>query len=48
MTQANVGKIYCGLNVFCKFFEPELEKHVIEEVGKRYRNRLCRVSDHQR
>jgi len=45
MTTANLIEIFCILDEFCKFFAPELKKHLIEAPGKRHRNRSCRLSD---
>lgn len=44
MTTANLVEIFCILDEFCKFFEPELKKHTLSD-GKRHRNRPCRMSD---
>ena len=45
MTTANVIEIFCFLDEFCKFFEPELKKRTISTSGKRHRNRPGRMSD---
>ena len=45
MTTANLVEIYCIFDDFCKIFEPELKKHMIDMDGKAHRNRPCRVSD---
>ena len=45
MTDANLMEIFCILDEFCKFFAPELKKHLIFEPGKRHRNRPRRLSD---
>ena len=45
MTTANFIRIFCILNEFCKYFTPELKKHLVDTSGKRRRNRPCRLSD---
>lgn len=45
MTTANLVEIYCIFDDFCKIFEPELKKRMIDMDGKAHRNRPCRVSD---
>ena len=45
MTSANLIEIFCILDEFCKYFEPELRRHTLETPGKRHRNRPCRMSD---
>lgn len=45
MNTANIVEIFCIFDEFCKIFEPELKKHLIDVPGKRHRNRPCRVSD---
>jgi len=38
-------EIFCILDEFCKYFTPELKKHMVDTSGKRRRNRPCRLSD---
>jgi hypothetical protein len=45
MTDANLIEIFCILDESCKYFNPELKKHLISEPGRRHHNRLCRLSD---
>ena len=45
MTTANVIEIFCFLDEFCKYFEPELKKRTLSTSGKRHRNRSGRMSD---
>ena len=45
MTTANLIEIFCILDEFCKYFTPELKKHMVDTSGKRRRNRPCRLSD---
>ena len=45
MTAANLIEIFCILDEFCKYFTPELKKHLVDTSGKRRRNRPCRLSD---
>lgn len=45
MDTANLVEFFCLFDEFCKVFEPELKKHLIDVPGKRRRNRKCRVSD---
>ena len=45
MTIANVIEIFCFLDEFCKYFEPELKKRTLSTSGKRHRNRPGRMSD---
>ena len=45
MDTANIVEIYCIFDEFCKIFESELKKHLIDVPGKRRRNRKSRVSD---
>lgn len=45
MTTANIIEIFCFLDEFCKYFEPELKKRAISTSGKLHRNRLGRMSD---
>lgn len=45
MTSANLIEIFCILDEFCKYFEPELRRHTLGTPGKRHRNRPCRMSD---
>ena len=49
MTTANLIEIFCILDEFCKYFTPELKKHLVDTSGKHRRNRPCRLSDiHQK
>ena len=45
MTTANIIEIFCFLDEFCKYFEPELKKRAISTSGKQHRNRPGRISD---
>lgn len=45
MTDANLIEIFCILDEFCKYLEPELKKHTIDIPGKVRRNRPPRMSD---
>ena len=45
MTTANIIEIFCFLDEFCKYFEPELRKRAISNSGKLHRNRPGRMSD---
>ena len=45
MTTANIIEIFCILDEFCKYFEPELQKHTLSVSGRRHRNRPGRMSD---
>ena len=45
MDTANLVEIFCIFDEFCKYFEIELKKHVIEDSNKRHRNRKGRMSD---
>ena len=45
MTTANLIEIFCILDEFCKYFTPELKKHMVDTSCKRRRNRPCRLSD---
>ena len=45
MTTANIIEIFCFLDEFCKYFEPELKKRAISASGKLHRNRPGRMSD---
>ena len=45
MTAANIIEIFCFLDEFCKYFEPELKKLAISTSGKLHRNRPGRMSD---
>ena len=47
MTAANLIEIFCILDEFCKYFTPELKKHLVDTSGKRRRNRPCRLSDRE-
>ena len=37
MTTANLIEIFCILDEFCKYFTPELKKHMVDTSGKRRR-----------
>ena len=45
MDTANLVEIFCLFDEFCKIFEPELKKHLVEVPGKKQRNRKKRMSD---
>lgn len=45
MTDANLIEIFCIIDEFCKYFAPELKKHMVDNSGKRRRNRPCLMSD---
>ena len=45
MATANLIEIFCILDEFCRFFDPELKKRAVSVSGKRHRNRPCRMSD---
>ena len=45
MTTANLVEIYCIFDDFCKIFEPELKKRMIDMDGKAHRNRTCRATE---
>ena len=45
MDTANLVEIFCLFDEFCKIFEPELKKHLVEVPGKKHRNRKKRMSD---
>lgn len=45
MTSTDLIEIFCILDEFCKYFEPELRRHTLETPGKRHRDRPCRMSD---
>ena len=45
MTSTDLIEIFCILDEFCKYFEPELRRHTLEPPGKRHRDRPCRMSD---
>ena len=45
MTTASIIEIFCFLDEFCKYFEPELKKRAISTSGKLHRNRPGRMSD---
>ena len=45
MTTANIIEIFCFLDEFCKYFEPELKKRAISTSGKLHWNRPGRMSD---
>ena len=45
MTTANIIEIFCFLDEFCKYFEPELKKRAISTSRKLHRNRPGRMSD---
>ncbi len=35
MTDTNLIEIFCIFDDFCKYFTPELKKHMLEVPGKR-------------
>ena len=39
MTSTDLIEIFCILDEFCKYFEPELRRHTLEPPGKRHRDR---------
>ena len=41
MTTANLIEIFCILDEFCKYFTPELKKHLVDTSDKRRRNHPC-------
>ena len=45
MNTANLVEIFCLFDEFCKIFEPELKKHLVDVPGKKRRNRKNRMSD---
>ena len=45
MTSTDLIEIFCILDEFCKYFEPELRRHTLDPPGKRHRDRPCRMSD---
>ena len=45
MTTADIIEIFCSLDEFCKYFEPELKKRTISTSVKQHRNRPGRMSD---
>ena len=45
MDTANLVEFFCIFDEFCKYFNIELKKHVIEDSNKRHRNRKGRMSD---
>ena len=45
MDTANLVEIFCLFDEFCKIFEPELKKHLVEVPGKKRRNRKNCMSD---
>ena len=45
MDTVNLVEIFCIFDEFCKYFDIELKKHVIEDSNKRHRNRKGRMSD---
>ena len=47
MDTANLVEIFCIFDEFCKYFEIELKKHVIEDSGERHRNCKRRVEEHR-
>ena len=48
MTTANLIEIFCILDEFCKYFTPELKKHLVDTSSKRCRNRPCRLTSNSR
>ncbi len=47
MDTANLVEIFCIFDEFCKYFEIELKKHVIEDSGEPHRNCKRRVEEHR-
>ena len=45
MDTANLVEIFCIFDEFCKYFDIELKKHVIEDSNRRRRNRRGQMSD---
>ena len=45
MPDANLMEIFCILDEFCKYLEPELKKRTIDTSGRSRRNRPPRMSD---
>lgn len=45
MTTANLIEIFCLMDEFCKNLKPVLKKRMVENPGKRRRNRPCKMSD---
>ena len=45
MTTAYLIEIFCILDEFCKYFTPELKKHLVDTPCKQHRNHPCRLSD---
>lgn len=45
MDTENLVEIFCLFDEFCKIFEPELKKHLVDVPGKKRRNRKNRMSD---
>ena len=45
MTDTNLIEIFCIFDDFCKYFTPELKKHMLQVPGKRHCNRASRMSD---
>ena len=45
MDTANLVDFFCIFDEFCKYFEIELKKHVIEDSSKRHRKRKGQMSD---
>lgn len=45
MNAANLVEIFCIFDEFCKIFDPELKKHLVDVSGKKRRNRKNRMSD---
>ena len=45
MNAANLVEIFCIFDEFCKIFDPELKKHLVDTPGKKHRKRKNRMSD---
>lgn len=45
MSTTNLVEIFCLFDEFCKIFEPELKKHLVDIPGKKCCNRRNRMSD---
>ena len=48
MTSTDLIEIFCILDEFCKYFEPELRRHTLETPGKRHRDRCFVHQGHGR
>ena len=45
MNAANLVEIFCIFDEFCKIFDPELKKYLVDTPGKKRRKRKNRMSD---